>query len=61
MPQWEEKGEDYEIYFRHTPYPFDWWVLLMMNILNLINVMYIDQRRTKKLETRCYEYIRERF
>jgi len=42
MPNWEEKGEDYEIYFRHTPYPFDWWVMLMMNLLNMINVMYVD-------------------
>ena len=58
MPNWKEGSS---IYFRHTPYIFDWVVLLMMNLLNLINILYVDQEKTQKLEVRCYEFIRERY
>ena len=40
MPNWE-KGDS--IYFRHTPYAYDWVVLLIMCALNFINFIFVNE------------------
>ena len=55
-PTWI-KGDS--IYFRHTPYPNDWVVLLIMCALNFINVIFVDEKFSKQLQTVCYENVRD--
>ena len=45
-PRWKE-GDP--IYFRHTPYRFDWYVLLSMEVLTIINKLYVKKDATEKL------------
>ena len=45
-PRWKE-GDP--IYFRHTPYRFDWYVLLSMEVLTIINKLYFKKDATEKL------------
>jgi hypothetical protein len=39
LPNWSKEDS---IYFRHTAYPYDWLVLLIMCALNFINVIFIN-------------------
>ncbi len=45
-PRWQE-GDP--IYFRHTPYRFDWYILLSMEVLTIINKLYVKKDATEKL------------
>jgi hypothetical protein len=50
------------IYFRHTPYPFDWVVLFIMCVLNFINaVIFNDNEIANLLSKKCYENIRDMY
>mmetsp|Transcript_34734 Transcript_34734/g.53328 ORF Transcript_34734/g.53328 Transcript_34734/m.53328 type:complete len:348 (-) Transcript_34734:7663-8706(-) len=57
-PHW---SNDDSVYFRHTPYPFDWIVLILMSILNLINVIFINTKEANALTVLCYEGLRARY
>jgi hypothetical protein len=58
QPNWEPGSS---IYFRHTPYGFAIFVLLLMNVLNSINTLYIDTKRVQELEIKCYEGLRNEY
>lgn len=58
MPSWKI-GDS--IYFRHTPYPYDWMVLLIMCLLNFINVIFINEGLSKELTNTCYETVRDQY
>lgn len=49
------------IYFRHTPYPFFWFLLILMSLLNLINVLYVDKALVRNLTQHCYEALRNEY
>ena len=55
MPTWKE-GDS--IYFRHSPYGFDLFVLLLTCMLNSINLLYSDKKRVDEMQRSCYESIR---
>ena len=50
------------IYLRHTPYPFDWLVLLIMCTLDFVNqVIFKDVQKANLLSKKCYENIRDEY
>ena len=61
-PTWKE-GES--IYFRHTPYPFDWIVLILMSLLNMVNAIFIDSdddtMSPSQMTNKCREDIRDTY
>lgn len=56
MPDWKVGSS---LYFRHTPYPFQWFILISMSILNSINQLYSDKNETTKMQDKVYEQLRE--
>jgi hypothetical protein len=57
-PNWKPGSS---IFFRHTPNIFDWAVLLLMNLLNLINYFFRDKKEVEVMQRICFEGIREKF
>ena len=57
-PDWNEKSS---IYFRYSPYFYQWILLIVMKLLTTINTLFKDKGLTKKLESICYEKTRERY
>jgi len=57
-PTWKTGSS---IFFRHTPNMFDWAVLLLMNLLNLINYFFRDAEEVAAMEEICFDGIREKF
>jgi len=57
-PNWKPGSS---IFFRHTPNVFDWAVLLLMNLLQLINYFFRDAEEVADMEEICFEGIREKF
>ena len=50
------------LYLRHTPYPFDWLVLLIMCTLDFVNqVIFKDVKKAALLTQKCYENIRDEY
>ena len=50
------------VYLRHTPYPFDWLVLLIMCTLDFVNqVIFKDVQKANLLSKKCYENIRDEY
>ena len=47
--QLEEWSEEKTVYFRHKPYMLDYFVLLLMAALNLVNQLYNDKKDSKAL------------
>lgn len=58
MRLWEETDS---VYFRHTPYPYDWVFLILMASLNKINRMYVVDDPEHNLSQRSYNFIRENY
>lgn len=58
VPTWNEQTS---IYFRHTPYPYEWIVLIMMSMLNFINVLFINKVKEEELNIIAYENLRNRY
>lgn len=52
---------DQSIFFRHAPDFFDWAVLLLMNLLNLINHLFQDKEEVKEMQQICDDGIKENF
>ena len=50
-----------EIYFRHTPYPYDWLVLLMMCLINFINTIFYDEKFADQLSEICFKNLRDQY
>jgi hypothetical protein len=57
-PSWDENTP---IYFRHTPYAYDWILLLIMCALNFINVIFVNEKFSEQLQTVCYENLRDQY
>jgi len=57
-PDWKQGSS---IFFRHKPKFFDWAVLLLMNLLNLINYLFQDKEEVAEMDRICYEGIREKY
>lgn len=57
-PNWKQGSS---IFFRHTPNIFDWAVLLLMNLLNLINYFFRDKKEVEEMQQICFDGIREKF
>lgn len=57
-PSWKPGSS---IFFRHTPNIFDWLVLLLMNLLNLINYFFRDKKEVEEMQKICFDGIREKF
>jgi len=45
MPDWRDGSS---VYFRHTPYPFYWLILILMALLKRINVMFTQSSQNKE-------------
>jgi len=58
QPTWEFGSS---IYFRHTPYKFAVFVLILMSVLNSINQLYLDTHRVQELTLKCYEGLRNEY
>jgi hypothetical protein len=56
MPDWDY-GDS--IYFRHSPYAYDWQLLLIMCALNFINVIFVNEKFSIELTKICYETLRD--
>jgi hypothetical protein len=54
-PNWEQGSS---IYFRHSPYPFNVLVMILMSMLATINSLFSDEKVVKDLTRRCYEGLR---
>ena len=57
-PDWKR---DSSVYFRYSPYIYQWILLIVMKLLNTINTLFKDKEQVKKLETLSYEKTRERY
>lgn len=58
-PNWQP-GDS--VYFRHTPYVRDWFVLILMSALRFINIFFTaDKDQTNLLQQESYEAIRDRY
>lgn len=43
-PTWADNGKITSVYFRHTPYVYDWAILMMMAALNVVNNLYTNPK-----------------
>ena len=59
LPDWSADSRN--IYFRYTPLLNEWCILVLMTLLDTINLLYQDRRRTAKLSGSAYESIRDSF
>lgn len=48
------------VYFRHVPYPVDFFVLILTALLNVINTMYSCEEG-EELMQECDKYLRENY
>lgn len=60
-PVWTKNNPEYTVYFRHTPYPFDWIVLLIMCGLGFVNILFSKKTEVETLETLAFENLRNRY
>ena len=49
------------LYFRYSPYIYQWILLIVMKLLNTINTLFKDKDLVQQLEISCYETIRENY
>jgi hypothetical protein len=49
------------VYFRHTPYAFDWLVLLVMCGLGFVNILFSNTKEVEALELQAFENLRNRY
>lgn len=52
--------ETVPVYFRHVPYPVDFFVLCLTALLNIINTMYHGEEGEKMMQE-CDKYLRENY
>ena len=52
---------DGSIYFRYKPRNFDWVLLILMVMLNVINILFVNENEANNFSIRCYEGIRDRY
>lgn len=57
-PDWTNETP---LYFRHTPYVFEWAILFVMCMLNVINVLFINKTIEKELNEIAYENLRNKY
>jgi hypothetical protein len=60
-PEWTIIDPKYTVYFRHTPYPFDWFVLLVMCGLSFVNILFSKPDEVASLEALAWENLRNRY
>lgn len=60
-PTWTKWDPHYTVYFRHTPYAFDWIVLLIMCGLGFVNNLFSKKTENETLEALAFENLRNRY
>ena len=59
FPTWDSDKDS--IYFRFTPWPFEWLVLCKMTWLKTNNYMFKDKEEVKELEKDCSQMLRSKY